>query len=68
MNEDIQTLFARDPLGLSDQDFERIIVRFREAAKQFSLGNTSAGSTKPLTEKQKQTISLADKLNLNLDL
>lgn len=68
MNEDVQTLFSRDPLELSDQDFERIIIRFREAAKQFTLGNAKAGSTKPLTEKQKQTISLADKLNLDLDL
>ena len=63
---DIAELFARDPLQLSQLDLEHIIEEFRKARNNFSLGNPKAGSTKPPTEKQKQVISLADKLKISI--
>jgi len=65
---DLQTLFALDPLGMSDQDFRSIIEKFRTSRHQFDLGNKMAGSTKPKTEKQKQTEAVAAKLDFNLEL
>lgn len=65
---DISELFARDPLKLTRDDITEIIKRMRDARAQFNLGNVKAGSTKPLTEKQKATKSLAESLNLKLDL
>jgi len=61
---DIAELFARDPLELSAQDLDAIIARLREQRGQFNLGNARAGSMKPKTEKQKQALSLSDKLDL----
>jgi len=59
---DITELFARDPLSLSKQDIGVIVAKFRESRKAFNLGNARAGSTKPLTAKQKATDALAAKL------
>ena len=61
-------LFRRDPLSYSDQDIDIIVARFRESRKQFDLGNKKAGSTKPLTAKQKAAEELGGKLSLDLDL
>lgn len=61
---DIAELFARDPLELSDKDIDQMVSKFREMRGQYALGNAMAGSTKPKTEKQKQAISLAEKLNI----
>jgi len=63
---DLSTLFARNPLDLTQEDITTIIDAFRKARHQFSLGNVKAGSTKPLTEKQKQVASLASKLDIKL--
>lgn len=63
---DLSTLFARNPLDLTREDITTIIEAFRKSRHQFSLGNVKAGSTKPLTEKQKQIKSLADKLDIKL--
>lgn len=63
---DLSTLFARNPLDLTREDISTIIEAFRKSRHQFSLGNVRAGSTKPLTEKQKQIKSLADKLDIRL--
>lgn len=63
---DIAELFSRDPLQLSDADLDTIIARFRESRKQFTLGNMKAGSTKPLTAKQKEIADLGVTLNLDL--
>lgn len=65
---DISELFARDPLKLTRDDITDIIKRMRDARAQFNLGNVKAGSTKPLSEKAKATKSLADSLDLKLDL
>jgi hypothetical protein len=59
---DLSTLFARNPLDLTREDITTIIEAFRKARHQFTLGNTKAGSTKPMTEKQKTVASLASKL------
>lgn len=68
MSVDLQQLFSTDPLSLSKADLSTIIEQFRGMRKQFTLGNAKAGSTKPKTEKQKATISIAEKLDLKLDL
>lgn len=65
---DIHELFARDPLSLTDIEFEQIIARFRESRGQFTLGNRSAGKIKPPTAKQQATLDLAKDLKLDLDL
>lgn len=65
---DITELFAKDPLQYTEQDLDAIIARFREARRQFNLGNVKAGSTKPKTPKQKVTSELLSKLDMKLDL
>lgn len=64
---DIHELFQRDPLQLSETDLDTLIGKFREARGSFALGNAKAGTTKPPTVKQKQVLSLADKLDIKLD-
>lgn len=63
---DLSTLFARNPLDLTRDDITIMIEAFRKARHQFTLGNAKAGSTRPLTEKQKKIASLADKLDIKL--
>jgi hypothetical protein len=63
---DLSTLFARNPLDLTREDITTLIEAFRKARHQFTLGNQKAGSTKPMTEKQKQVASLASKLDIKL--
>lgn len=65
---DLSELFARDPLELSRQDINTIVEEMRKRRGQFALGNMKAGSTKPLTEKQKTVAAIADKMGLKLDL
>lgn len=65
---DMSELFRRDPLSYSKQDIEVIVARFRESRKQFDLGNKKAGSTKPLTAKQKQIADMGNALGLEIDL
>ena len=63
---DIAELFARNPLQLTTTDLEEIVKKFRESRGQFVVGNMKAGSTKPLTEKQKITGGLATNFTLEL--
>ncbi len=63
---DIAELFRRDPLELTKVDITAIIVKMRESRHQFSAGNMKVGSTKPQSEKQKATASLAASLDLDL--
>lgn len=63
---DIAELFARDPLQLSQQDIETIVVEMRKSRQSFNAGNMKAGSTKPKTEKQKAVAALSDKLNISI--
>lgn len=61
---DLQELFSKDPLEHTKDDIAALVEELRKRRAQFNLGNTSAGSTKPKTEKQKQAAALADKLDL----
>ena len=63
---DLATLFARDPLELTNEDIRSIIEEMRKSRHAFNAGNAKAGSTKPKTEKQKAIASLADKLNISI--
>jgi hypothetical protein len=65
---DLAELFSRDPLSLSKPDIAEIVAQLRASRHAFNAGNLRAGSTKPATAKQKETASLAEKLNLNIDL
>lgn len=69
---DMLEIFSRDPLSYTKEGGElRIIIEeMRKKRAQFNLGNISAGTTKPPTEKQKAALALADKLDLKggLDL
>lgn len=64
----IGELFARDPLGLSDQDMDAIIAKLREQRHKFVAGNVSAG--KPASKKsaaQKAGEAVLDKIgDINL--
>lgn len=63
---DLAELFARDPLQLSQQDIETIVVEMRKSRHLFNAGNMKAGSTKPKTEKQKAVADMASKLNISI--
>lgn len=45
---DMAELFARDPLKHTRESIDSIIVYYREARKNFALGEKSAGSTKKM--------------------
>lgn len=63
---DLAKLFADNPLNLTRDDMATIIKAFRGMRHQFTLGNATAGRTKPMTEKQKTVASLASKLDIKL--
>lgn len=56
---DLATLFARDPLSLTQTDLTLIIDEMRKSRHAFNAGNMRAGSTKPKTEKQKALSEIA---------
>lgn len=59
---EISDLFARDPLGLTDQDLSKIIAHFRASRSAFMQAGTRAKPTaEPKEKKPKATaISLDD--------
>jgi hypothetical protein len=63
---DIATLFARDPLTLTQPDITEIVNEMRKSRGAFNAGNMKAGSTKPKTAKQKEISGLASGLSINL--
>jgi len=63
---DLAELFTRDPLQLTNDNIRSIIEEMRKSRHAFNAGNPKAGSTKPLTEKQKVVASLAEKMNITL--
>lgn len=63
---DLATLFSRDPLLLTKDDLTLIVEEMRKSRHAFSLGNVRAGSTKPLTEKQKAARDLAASLKISI--
>lgn len=65
---DIAELMRRDPLKMTRSDVAEIVATLRASRHQFNMGNAKAGSTKPKTAKEKQVSSLADQLNLKINL
>lgn len=55
---DLAELMSRDPLGLSDQDLDQIILRLRQARASYKLGAKSAGNPKNTTKPKAKTIDL----------
>lgn len=45
---DIQSLFQKDPLGLTKEDLREICEYYREKFKAFQLGDKTAGATKKM--------------------
>ena len=68
MTREIHEIMAEDPLKMTREDISEIIAEMRKSRKNFVAGNLRAGSTKPKTEKQKQAVDLAAKLDLKFDL
>lgn len=66
MPSDLAELFSRDPLKLTNADITSIIEEMRKSRHAFNAGNAKAGSTKPLTEKQKAISSLAEKMKIEI--
>lgn len=64
MTTDLQTLFARDPLSLSQQDLETIVRELRERRKQYNLGNQSAGKAKPVSAKAEAARKVTGQLDI----
>lgn len=64
---DISRLFDEDPLQQTTEDFNELVAELRERRHQFNLGNMKAGSSKPKTEKQKETEELSGKVNLDIN-
>lgn len=63
---DLAQLFVRNPLDLTRPDITSMIEAYRKSRHQFSLGNATAGRTKPPTEKQKKINDLASRLDITL--
>lgn len=57
---DINELFARDPLKLTDDDIDSIILEFRKKRAMFKSnpGATRSGGVKKLTAKEQATKNL----------
>lgn len=66
---DIQELFSRDPLSLTETDITALIEKLRQSRGQYNLGSMKAGSMKaPKSASGKAAASLTGKLSLNLSL
>lgn len=59
---DINELFARDPLKLSDEDIDKIIEEYRKKRHQFKALPTGA-APKSLTAKQEKVTKAVGKLS-----
>lgn len=64
MTTDINELFSRDPLKLSDQDIDAIIEEMRKKRHMFNSAPSPKAASKSLTKGQEK----ASKLNIELDL
>lgn len=56
---DLAELMSRDPIKVSDQDLDVIILRLRQARAQYNLGAKGAGNPKKTTKPKATTIDLA---------
>lgn len=57
---ELSELFARDPLGLTDQDLDVIIARMREAQAQHELGIKAPVAARPKAPSKKTADLLKD--------
>jgi len=55
---DLAELMTRDPLKLSEQDLDTIILRLRQARAQYKLGAKGAGNPKVTTKAKAKAIDL----------
>lgn len=55
---DLAELMQRDPVKVSDQDLDVIILRLRQARAQYNLGAKGAGNPKKTTKAKATTIDL----------
>lgn len=55
---DLAELMQRDPIKVSDQDLDAIILRLRQARAQYNLGAKGAGNPKKTTKTKAATIDL----------
>lgn len=63
---DINELFSRDPLKLTDDDITQIVAEFRKRRNLFNANPASAAAPKKLTDKEKKASSLKIELDLGL--
>ena len=62
---DINELFSRDPMKLTDDDITKIVAEFRKRRAMFNSNPAAAtAAPKKLTEKQKAISSLKIELDL----
>lgn len=65
---ELSELFARDPLGLSEQNITDIVARMREAQAQYELGVRAVVAPKPpKAAKSAKTQELLKDLGLSAD-
>lgn len=62
---DINELFSRDPMKLTDENIGQIIAEFRKRRAMFNANPAAASSTKKLTAKES---AVSSKLKIELDL
>ena len=60
---DIQTLFDRDPLGLTTQDLDSIISTLRTQRANYNLGEKAAGKM-PKAKAEKKPVSKITAIDL----
>lgn len=65
-NTDINELFSRDPLKLTDEDITKIILEFRKRRNLFNANPAAAAAPKKLTAKESAAASLKIDLDLGL--
>ena len=62
---DVNELFNRDPLSMTDEDIDKIIMEYRKRRQMFNAAPASAAAkTKTLTDKEKAVSSLKIELDL----
>lgn len=67
MSTDVAELMSRDPLALSEQDLDVIIITLRQARAQYHLtGDKQAGNPKRTTKVPKTSSGAVDLVALGL--
>lgn len=61
---DINELFSRDPMKLTDDDITKIVAEFRKRRNMFKANPASIEAPKKLTDKERAASSLKIELDL----